>query len=236
MQHTRGVLVILSSPSGAGKTTLTRRLLDEFADMQFSVSYTTRPPRGNERNGVDYVFVSTDEFQRMIAADELAEWAMVHGNYYGTGRAAVDQALHGGRDVVFDIDWQGGRALSQRWPEESLKIFIVPPDLDTLAARLRGRGTDSDEVIERRLAKAIDEMEHYREYDHVIVNDDLDRAYAILRAIYLVRRHGPLDRSDVRYRLGELSQIAEQNRASGARAHAESMIAEARARNPARRG
>lgn len=193
----RGRLVIISSPSGAGKTTLARRLLGEFERVEFSVSYTTRTPRVNERPGVDYHFVDDAAFDRMIAAGDFAEWAEVHGNRYGTARQAVEMALEGGRDVVFDVDWQGGRALSARWPQDSVKIFILPPDLATLEARLRRRATDSEEVIARRLRKAIEELTHYGEYRYLIVNDDLDAAYDILRAVYLVNRYQALaDRAD----------------------------------------
>lgn len=232
----RGVLVILSSPSGAGKTTLARRLLDEFDQARFSVSYTTRPPRDNERQGIDYVFVDQGEFQRMIAAGELAEWAEVHGHYYGTPRSAVDSALVGGQDMVFDIDWQGGRALAEKWPEDALKVFILPPDLDTLEARLRGRATDSEEVIRKRLAMAVDEMTHYGEYDHIIVNDDLDRAYEVLRAIYLVRRYGPHPGHDgdgrgVPCSPADLARLVEASRSDAARQHAEELITRGRARS-----
>lgn len=183
----RGILVIISSPSGAGKTTLSRKLLDEFRGrLEFSVSYTTRPQRTGEVDGVDYSFVSVDRFEEMVRAGEFAEHAEVHGNRYGTARETVEGALAGGRDVVFDVDWQGGRSLSVQWPDDALMIFIVPPDLDTLASRLRRRATDSEEVIERRLQVAISELTHHTEYQHVVVNDDLDRAYQVLRAIYLV--------------------------------------------------
>lgn len=185
----RGRLVIISSPSGAGKTTLAHRLIAEFERVEFSVSYTTRPPRVNERLGVDYHFVDDATFDRMIAGGEFAEWAEVHGNRYGTSCDAVELALVGGRDVVFDVDWQGGGALSDKWPGDSVKIFILPPDLATLEARLRRRATDSEEVIQRRLRKAIEELTHYGEYRYLIVNDDLDAAYSILRAVYLVNRY-----------------------------------------------
>lgn len=216
----RGILVIISSPSGAGKTTLSRRLLSEFDNMEFSVSFTTRAPRKNERDGVDYFFVDDDQFDGMIEAGEFAEWAQVHGNRYGTSRAVVDRALSEGRDVVFDVDWQGGRKLKAQWPDDALMIFILPPDLDTLENRLRRRATDAEEVIQRRLRKAVDEMTHHPEYDHLIVNDELDRAYTILRAVYLTRRDG--DVADP-----ALVALVDQNRAAPNREHADRMVRDA---------
>ena len=221
----RGVLVIVSSPSGAGKTTLTRRLLREHPQLEFSVSHTTRKPRTGEVDGRDYHFISTDEFESMIHRGEFAEHAFVHGNRYGTAMAPVENALAAGRDMIFDVDWQGGQALSARWPTDSLKLFILPPDLDTLASRLRTRATDSAEVIERRLQKAIEELEHYPEYQHLIVNDDLERAYGVLRAVYLTRRFGVVDRPDVPYPLAEMAVIVAGNR--GAEAHAKKLVTRA---------
>jgi guanylate kinase len=189
--NARGILVIVSSPSGAGKTTLTRRLLAEHPALSFSVSYTTRPMRPGEQDGVDYHFVDPATFEAMVARGEFAEHAIVHGNRYGTAKAAVEQALAGGRDVIFDVDWQGGRALSSQWPDDSLKIFILPPDLATLADRLRRRATDAPDVIERRLRMAIQELARWDEYPFLIVNDELERAYARLRDIYLARRIRP---------------------------------------------
>jgi guanylate kinase len=218
----RGVLVIVSSPSGAGKTTLTRRLLTELPQLEFSVSYTTRSMRTGEVNGRDYWFVTPEQFEQMVERDEFAEHAYVFTNRYGTAQAPIDAALAAGRDVIFDVDWQGGAALSQRWPDDSLKIFILPPSLESLEARLRTRATDAPDVIERRLRKAIDELGHYSEYQHLIVNDDLERAYQLLRAIYLTRRYGVVARSDVSYPLPELAQLVASN--VGAEAHARRLL------------
>jgi guanylate kinase len=220
----RGVLVIVSSPSGAGKTTLTRRLLQEHApQLEFSVSYTTRPIRPGEVDQRDYHFVSPDVFEGMVGRGEFAEHAFVHGNRYGTAQAPVEAALARGRDVIFDVDWQGGAALSARWPADSLKIFILPPDLDVLASRLRTRATDAPGVIERRLAKAIEELEHFPEYQHLIVNDDLERAYATLRAMYLTRRYGRSTRPglpSLPMPLEDLARVVEANRATDPQSHA----------------
>jgi len=220
---TRGVLVIVSSPSGAGKTTLTRRLLAEFpTQLEFSVSYTTRPMRPGEVDGRDYWFVTPEVFEGMVERHEFAEYAWVHQNRYGTARAPIDTALGVGRDVIFDVDWQGGKALFAQWPRDSLKIFILPPDVDALKARLRQRATDAPEVIERRVGKALEELEHYPEYDHLIVNDDLERAYTLLRATYLTRRYGIADRPDVPYPLADLARLVASN--DVALAHAKKLV------------
>jgi len=180
-----GLLLVVSSPSGAGKTTLCRRLCAEFTRASFSVSYTTRPPRAGERDGVDYHFVDGERFSRMVEAGELAEWAEVHGHRYGTGMETVRQAIAGARDLVFDIDYQGGRQIRARFPDHAVMAFILPPSMRDLEARLRRRATDTAEAIERRLQHARHELNHYGEYDFLIVNDDLDRAYADLRAVYV---------------------------------------------------
>jgi guanylate kinase len=224
----RGTLMIVSSPSGAGKTTLTRRLLEEFsgppAKLAFSVSYTTRPQRPGEVEGRDYHFVTPEAFEHMARRGEFAEHAFVFGNRYGTAQAPVEAALHLGTDVIFDVDWQGGAALATRWPDDSLKVFILPPDLQILASRLHNRATDAADVIERRLRKAIEELNHFDEYQHLIVNDDLERAYAVLRAIYLTRRYGVIDRPGVPYPLRELASLVDANRASGPETHARRLV------------
>jgi guanylate kinase len=221
----RGILAIVSSPSGAGKTTLTRQLLEEFGPrLEFSVSYTTRPPRPGEVEGRDYHFVTPERFEEMVQHGDFAEHAFVHQNRYGTAEAPIETALRQGNDVIFDVDWQGGAALSARWPDDSLKVFILPPDLATLEARLRKRATDAPEIVARRLSKAKEELEHFNEYRHLIVNDDLARAYQVLRAIYLTRRYGIIDRPDVPYSLSDLARLVEVNETSGAEAHARRLV------------
>jgi guanylate kinase len=185
----RGVLLVVSSPSGAGKTTLCNRLRDEFPRLEFSVSYTTRLPRLGETDGVEYNFVDQPTFQEMIAKDEFAEYAMVHGHMYGTTAARVSDALDHGRDLLFDIDYQGGRKLRQSFPNDVVSVFILPPSIGALAERLRRRATDQAEVIERRLRVATEELRHYHEYDYLVMNDELDRAYDALRAIYVAKQH-----------------------------------------------
>ena len=183
----RGLLLVISSPSGAGKTTLARQLAEEF-DLRFSVSFTTRSPRAGEVEGRDYCFVSNACFDEMIAAGQFAEWAVVHGNRYGTSIATVEQSLAGGTDCLFDVDFQGGREIRKQWPDDSVLCFILPPSMEELERRLRRRATDAPEVIERRLAMACKELEHYGEYDYLVVNDSLPRAYQELRSIYVAAR------------------------------------------------
>lgn len=178
----RGILLVISSPSGAGKTTLAR-MVAESQKLDFSVSYTTRSPREGEREGVDYKFVSDDEFSRMIEHGEFAEWAVVHGKRYGTAIHTVNRALEDGVDYLFDVDWQGGEQIRRQWPAESVLVFILPPSMAELERRLRRRATDSPEAIMRRLTTARRELEHYGEYDYLVVNDNLARAHQQLDGI-----------------------------------------------------
>jgi guanylate kinase len=179
-----GLLLVLSAPSGAGKTTLAHRFRAAHPDAIFSISVTTRAPRGAERDGVDYHFVSAQRFTELVARDAFAEWAEVHGQRYGTLRATVDEALRAGRIALFDIDVQGGSQIHRAWPRDAVTVFIVPPTLAELERRLRGRSTDSEEVIQRRLAAARAEAAGgLATYDYVVVNDDVDRALALLEAI-----------------------------------------------------
>lgn len=170
----RGVMLVIASPSGAGKSSITRRLLAADDNISMSVSVTTRPMRNGEVDGVDYHFRSVDEFNRMRDAGELLEWAKVHDNFYATPIAQVDQLIADGRDVVFDIDYQGTQQLYEKRREHLTSIFILPPSIPELHARLKSRGLDTEEVIARRLQNARIEMEHWAEYDFVLINEDLD--------------------------------------------------------------
>lgn len=181
--HRRGVCLVVAAPSGAGKSTITRALLATEPALSLSISATTRAPRPGEQDGVHYHFRSQAEFNAMVAAGDLLEWAEVFGRGYGTPRAPVEQALHAGQDVVFDIDWQGFRQLHQALPADVVGVFILPPSLDALEARLRRRAGDSAEEIARRMTAARDEMSHWAEFDHVVVNADLDLTIAEVRAV-----------------------------------------------------
>jgi guanylate kinase len=183
------VLLILSSPSGAGKTTLTRRLLNDFPELRFSVSHTTRSPRANEVNGRDYHFVSRSEFEAMAARNEFLEWAHVHENLYGTSKTEIERAknLPGCRGMIFDIDYQGARQIRATLPEV-IGVFILPPSMHELERRLRGRASETEEVVQKRFAVARLEIEHYAFFDYVIVNDVLDAAFDQLRAVILAER------------------------------------------------
>lgn len=177
-----GNLYIVAAPSGAGKTTLVRRLLAEDSAIRLSISYTTRAPRTGEENGREYHFVDVATFKKMIAQGDFLEWAEVHGNFYGTSKSWISSEMAAGRDVLLEIDWQGAQQVRQHFPQ-AIGVFILPPSLEVLAQRLRGRGTDAEEVIARRLAAAGEEMRHVGEFDYVIINDDLEQALADLLAV-----------------------------------------------------
>lgn len=184
-----GILVVLSSPSGAGKSTMTRRLLTDQEGISVSVSVTTRPPRPGEIDALDYFFVSKQSFRDMIEQGELLEHADVFGHRYGTPRAPVEVALAEGRDMIFDVDWQGAQQLRLSALGRSVvSIFILPPSIETLAERLCMRAQDSAEVISARMAKARSEISHWAEYDYVLINDDLDRCYAQIATIVEAER------------------------------------------------
>ena len=185
--HRRGLLLVLSSPSGAGKSTLARMLLESDPDITMSVSVTTRTMRPGEEDGVNYHFTDRDSFVRQVEQGRFLEHAEVFGNLYGTSADWVKQTLNGGEDVILEIDWQGATQIRKQLPD-AVSIFILPPSLDILAQRLRGRETDDDAVIQRRLDGAQDEMSHFAEFDYLIVNDDFQRALYELEAIVEARR------------------------------------------------
>ncbi|MBP0439009.1 guanylate kinase [Tianweitania sediminis] len=181
-------MLVISSPSGAGKSTIARNLLENDKALELSVSVTTRARRGSEIDGVHYHFVSHRDFERLRDTDALLEWAEVHGNYYGTPREPAEIALSEGRDMLFDIDWQGAKQLSEKIRADIVSIFILPPSMRELRSRLKRRAEDSDQVIETRLANARKEIEHWRDYDYVVINDDLDRAFGAVRSIVAAER------------------------------------------------
>jgi len=184
----RGLLLVLSSPSGAGKTTITRRLLERDPTLALSVSVTTRPPRPSEVDGRDYRFIDHTRFDAMVAAGELLEHATVFGHCYGTPRQPIESAVAAGRDIVTDIDWQGTQQLSQTLPADLVKVFILPPGMDALRERLRRRAQDSPDVVASRMAKSSEEMSHWSEYDYVLVNRDIDESTARVEAIVTAER------------------------------------------------
>lgn len=184
----RGLMLVLSSPSGAGKSTIARILLEEVEDLTLSVSVTTRKRRGSEIDGVHYHFISDAEFDRLRQSDALLEWAEVHGNFYGTPREAAEESMAQGRDMLFDIDWQGAQQLQEKMPADVVSVFILPPSLEELKSRLHRRAEDTDDVIDMRLENSREEMQHWRDYDYVVINDDLDTAFAAVRSIVLAER------------------------------------------------
>jgi guanylate kinase len=186
--HRRGLMLVLSSPSGAGKTTLSRQLLDNDKQIQLSVSATTRARRPSEKDGVDYRFVDTATFSGMIDRGEFLEHARVFDHFYGTPRAPVEAALQAGRDVLFDIDWQGTQQLQEKGRDDLVTVFILPPSTRDLEKRLRTRAQDSPDIVAKRMAKAADEMSHYAEYDYTIINRDIATSLMELKSILTAER------------------------------------------------
>lgn len=184
----RGLMLVISSPSGAGKTTLSRKLVADHPELALSISATTRAARPGEEHGREYHFVSPEEFDAMMGGDAFLEHALVHGHRYGTPKAPVMAALEAGRDVLFDIDWQGAQAIHTVASADVVRVFVLPPTMKELARRLHTRAQDSEEVIQRRLKRAPDEIEHWFEYDYVLVNEDYDQTYSDLLHIYHAER------------------------------------------------
>ncbi|MBW8791597.1 guanylate kinase [Rhizobium ruizarguesonis] len=195
----RGLMLVISSPSGAGKSTIARTLLETDRQIGLSVSVTTRQRRPSEVEAVHYHFKSVREFERLRDSDALLEWAEVHGNFYGTPREPVEQAMAEGRDMLFDIDWQGAQQLQEKMSADVVSIFVLPPTMTELQSRLHRRAEDSEEVIQTRLANSRAEIAHWREYDYVIINDDLNAAFDAVQSIVKAerlrrdRRHGMFD-------------------------------------------
>jgi guanylate kinase len=184
----RGLMLVISSPSGAGKTSLSRRLVADHADLDLSISATTRGPRPGEKDGREYHFVDRAAFDDMVAKDQFLEWAEVHEHRYGSPREPIMQSLAGGQDVLFDIDWQGAMSICEKAPGDTVTVFIMPPSMADLRRRLYARAQDEHDVIERRLARSKPEIEMWSQYDYVIVNEDFDLAYAELAHIYHAER------------------------------------------------
>lgn len=184
----RGLMIVLSSPSGAGKSTIARRLLAEDQDIELSISVTTRARRPSEMDGVHYHFIDKDRFAKMAERGDLLESAQVHGNYYGTPHDPVEKALSSGRDVLFDIDWQGTRQIAEKLPDDVVRVFVLPPTMAELQSRLKRRAEDDEETILQRLVGAREEIEKWSEYDYVIVNDDLQDSFAQVKSILVAER------------------------------------------------
>ncbi|MCW8874674.1 MAG: guanylate kinase [Gammaproteobacteria bacterium] len=187
MTQATGTLYIISAPSGAGKTSLVKAMLGELESASVSVSHTTRAMRPGEENGVDYHFVEKPEFEAMVARGDFLEHAQVFDNYYGTSKTGVQAQLAAGEDVILEIDWQGARQVRD-WRSGSVSIFVLPPSREALEERLRGRGTDSDAIIQRRMRDAVSEMSHFHEYDYLVINDRFETALVELKAILLAQR------------------------------------------------
>ena len=183
----RGIMLVLSSPSGAGKTTIASRLLED-PGIELSISHTTRPKRKGETDGKDYHFVDRETFTRLRDQDAFLEWAVVFDNYYGTTRKPVEDALAAGRDVLFDVDWQGARKLRESAKDDVVAVFILPPSAAALEQRLRMRAEDPEEVVKRRMRGASNEIQHWEEYDYVVVNTDIDQSVESVRAILAAER------------------------------------------------
>jgi len=200
----RGIMLVVSSPSGAGKTTLTRALLDKETKISLSISVTTRARRPSEAEGVHYQFVSKREFEIMRDAGQLLEWAEVHGNFYGTPREPVERALNEGRDVLFDIDWQGTLQLYEKVRPDVVSVFVLPPTAEELKGRLVRRAEDTPEIVDRRLRNALEEIPHWTEYDYVLVNHDFEESLTRLRAVLTAERLKRVRQQDIEKFVGGL--------------------------------
>lgn len=200
----RGFVLILSAPSGAGKSTLARSLLDHYDDIKVSISTTTRKPRPGETHAVDYFFVEKEVFQKEIENNNFLEWAEVFGNFYGTSKVVIEETLADGQDIILDIDWQGARSIRKSLPAgDVVSVSIVPPSMESLRVRLEGRGQDSSEIIDRRMAKASQEMSHWREFDYLVINDNLEQGQEDLVAIVRAER---LTRDRMAGRINEITE------------------------------
>lgn len=182
-----GSILVISGPSGAGKTTLSRNLLDSLDNLKYSISVTARPPRGNEEDGVDYYFVNEEVFERMVMEEEFAEWAKVHGNYYGTKKRFLEETISEGQDILLDIDVQGGIKIKERYPDAIL-IFVLPPTFAELTERLRNRGVDSEEVINRRLINAREEISFLPKYDYLVITEEIEKTLEKAKTIITAER------------------------------------------------